>query len=63
MLVSPHRTKRPWLGQTETPQGEALPEYDPKCFLCPGNDRTSGDNNGPYMDTLVRRRSGIYNLH
>ncbi|KAG8932908.1 galactose-1-phosphate uridyl transferase [Tulasnella sp. 418] len=53
VLVSPHRTKRPWLGQTEAPQTENLPEYDPKCYLCPGNSRTGGDNNGPYDGTLV----------
>lgn len=29
LLVSPHRTKRPWQGQQEAPLGNSLPEYDP----------------------------------
>lgn len=42
MLVSPHRTKRPWGGQIEPSTDEELPEYDPKNPLCPGNIRASG---------------------
>ncbi|KAI5862062.1 hypothetical protein GGS23DRAFT_574338 [Durotheca rogersii] len=30
LLVSPHRTKRPWQGQQEAPGIVTLPEYDPK---------------------------------
>ncbi|KAK8051701.1 galactose-1-phosphate uridylyltransferase [Apiospora rasikravindrae] len=30
LLVSPHRTKRPWQGQQEGPSTIDLPEYDPK---------------------------------
>lgn len=29
VLVSPHRTKRPWQGQQEEPSKNVLPEYDP----------------------------------
>ena len=53
VLVSPHRTKRPWLGQTEPPQQSALPEYDPKCYLCPGNARAGGQLNDKYEHTMV----------
>ncbi|KAH9483852.1 Galactose-1-phosphate uridylyltransferase [Psilocybe cubensis] len=53
ILVSPHRTKRPWLGQTEPPQTASLPEYDPACYLCPGNSRSSGQKNPLYKDTFV----------
>ncbi|KAF7971637.1 hypothetical protein HWV62_24117 [Athelia sp. TMB] len=53
ILVSPHRTKRPWLGQTEEPQASNLPEYDPKCFLCPGNKRIGGEQNEAYENTMV----------
>jgi UDPglucose--hexose-1-phosphate uridylyltransferase len=53
VLVSPHRTKRPWLGQTESPQIESLPQYDPECYLCPGNKRSGGQQNGNYEQTLV----------
>ena len=53
VLVSPHRAKRPWLGQQEVQFGEAPVSYDPTCFLCPGNDRVTGDSNPPYADTYV----------
>lgn len=53
VLVSPHRTKRPWQGQQESPGLIELPEYDPKCYLCPGNTRASGDTNPQYKDTFV----------
>ncbi|MFT6038978.1 MAG: UDPglucose--hexose-1-phosphate uridylyltransferase, partial [Candidatus Azotimanducaceae bacterium] len=48
VLVSPHRAKRPWLGQQEVQSGEAPLSYDPTCFLCPGNDRVTGDQNPAY---------------
>ncbi|KAL7269838.1 galactose-1-phosphate uridyl transferase [Rhizina undulata] len=48
ILVSPHRTKRPWQGQQETPSKTALPAYDPSCYLCPGNPRASGAKNPAY---------------
>ncbi|KIW66481.1 galactose-1-phosphate uridylyltransferase [Phialophora macrospora] len=53
ILVSPHRTKRPWQGQQESPGVIDLPEYDPKCYLCPGNTRASGDVNPKYDNTFV----------
>ncbi|OSD02752.1 galactose-1-phosphate uridylyltransferase [Trametes coccinea BRFM310] len=53
VLVSPHRTKRPWLGQTEPPQQSNLPQYDPQCYLCPGNTRAGGQQNEKYEHTMV----------
>lgn len=53
ILVSPHRTKRPWQGAQERPSAIDLPAYDPKCYLCPGNQRASGDTNPKYKDTFV----------
>jgi UDPglucose--hexose-1-phosphate uridylyltransferase len=53
ILVSPHRTKRPWQGQKESPGVIDLPKYDPKCYLCPGNTRASGDKNPQYDNTFV----------
>ncbi|KAK8080268.1 hypothetical protein PG997_008086 [Apiospora hydei] len=53
LLVSPHRTKRPWQGQQEGPNTIDLPEYDPKCYLCPRNSRASGDSNPDYSNTFV----------
>jgi UDPglucose--hexose-1-phosphate uridylyltransferase len=53
VLVSPHRAKRPWLGQQEVLAAETPANYDPTCFLCPGNDRVGGDQNPEYADTYV----------
>ncbi len=53
VLVSPHRTKRPWLGQVEKPVAEQRPAYDPDCYLCPGNERAGGQRNPPYESTFV----------
>ena len=50
ILVSPHRTKRPWQGRLEKVAGEERPSYDADCFLCPGNTRASGDKNPEYKD-------------
>lgn len=53
VLVSPHRAKRPWLGQVEKTPPENLPHYDPKCYLCPGNERAGGIQNPDYSSTFV----------
>jgi UDPglucose--hexose-1-phosphate uridylyltransferase len=53
VLVSPHRAKRPWLGQVEDAQPEVLPAYDPACTLCPGNVRAGGAQNPDYTGTFV----------
>ena len=53
VLVSPHRAKRPWLGQVEKVPPESLPPYDPTCYLCPGNERVAGWRNPHYTGTFV----------
>jgi UDPglucose--hexose-1-phosphate uridylyltransferase len=53
VLVSPHRTQRPWQGQVESPAAPAAPEYDPECYLCPGNARAGGVHNPHYTSTFV----------
>lgn len=53
VLVSPHRAKRPWLGQVEKPAPENLPAYDPTCYLCPRNERAGGVVNPDYTGTFV----------
>lgn len=53
ILVSPHRTKRPWQGQQEEASKNTLPEYDESCYLCPGNKRAQGDANPKYDSTFV----------
>jgi UDPglucose--hexose-1-phosphate uridylyltransferase len=53
VLVSPHRSKRPWQGQQEKTQKEERPAYDPTCYLCPGNVRANGEYNPDYKNTFV----------
>lgn len=51
--VSPHRAKRPWQGQQEEVQDDQKPEFDPTCYLCPGNERAGGAKNPEYKSTFV----------
>ncbi len=53
VLVSPHRTKRPWQGQQEKPASKILLAHDPACYLCPGNERAGGVRNPDYPSTFV----------
>ena len=53
VLVSPHRTQRPWQGQLEAAPEELLPPYDPDCYLCPGNVRARGHRNPRYTGTFI----------
>jgi UDPglucose--hexose-1-phosphate uridylyltransferase len=53
ILVSPHRNLRPWQGHQERPVISDLPQYDPQCYLCPGNQRAGADLNPKYTGTFV----------
>ncbi len=53
VLVSPQRTQRPWIGQVEPAPPERRMEYDPQCYLCPGNRRMSGAQNPQYEGAYV----------
>lgn len=53
VLVSPHRTQRPWQGQQEAVSGDRRPPYDPTCYLCAGNERAGGHRNAAYTSTYV----------
>lgn len=53
VLVSPHRTKRPWQGKQESLPAPGLPKYDPQCYLCPSNARAGSDKNPQYTETFV----------
>jgi UDPglucose--hexose-1-phosphate uridylyltransferase len=53
ILVSPHRSKRPWQGQVEELSLDKRPEYDPNCYLCPGNKRADGSENPDYKESFV----------
>lgn len=51
VLVSPHRTKRPWQGKTDKTASFNQLEYDESCYLCPGNTRANGVQNPTYDKT------------
>jgi UDPglucose--hexose-1-phosphate uridylyltransferase len=53
VVVSPHRTQRPWQGQTEETAAPAVLRYDPECYLCPGNMRAGGHHTPVYTETYV----------
>ncbi|MBS1723089.1 MAG: UDP-glucose--hexose-1-phosphate uridylyltransferase [Armatimonadetes bacterium] len=53
VLVSPHRTQRPWQGRTEVANAQERIHYDPGCYLCPGNARAGGHVNPGYEGTFV----------
>jgi UDPglucose--hexose-1-phosphate uridylyltransferase len=53
VVVSPHRTQRPWQGQTEDTARPQSLTYDPACYLCPGNTRAGGHHTPDYPGTYV----------
>ena len=53
VLVSPHRTQRPWLGKVEKVHSPASITFDPNCYLCPGNRRAGGAQTPAYTETYV----------
>lgn len=53
VLVSPHRTQRPWQGNREAANQELRPHHDDSCYLCAGNSRANGQVNPNYTDTFV----------
>jgi UDPglucose--hexose-1-phosphate uridylyltransferase len=52
VLVSPHRTLRPWQGRRE-PKAAPASAHDPNCYLCPGNLRANAARNPEYPHTFV----------
>jgi UDPglucose--hexose-1-phosphate uridylyltransferase len=53
VLVSPHRTQRPWRGRLDETIPPNTLEYDPACYLCPENERANGARNPKYTSTFV----------
>ncbi len=53
MLVSPHRTDRPWQGEVNKTSGFSDVHYDPQCYLCPGNTRAGGKVTPKYESVYV----------
>lgn len=48
VLVSPHRTQRPWQGQIDKQSVDNGLSYERDCYLCPGNNRAAGKINPKY---------------
>ncbi len=53
VLVSPHRTQRPWQGEVSKTDTKAAVHYDPACYLCPGNTRAGGHQNPAYTSVFA----------
>jgi UDPglucose--hexose-1-phosphate uridylyltransferase len=53
VLVSPHRTQRPWQGAQEAVEDAPLSARDPGCYLCAGSTRANGQRNPDYRGTFV----------
>lgn len=53
ILVSPHRSQRPWLGQAEAVSVPETVAHDPDCYLCAGNERANGTINPEYSGVYV----------
>ena len=52
VLVSPHRTQRPWQGEVSQKTAPSVISYDPQCYLCPGNHRAGGAANPAYQSVF-----------
>lgn len=53
VLVSPHRTQRPWQGDVASDEPVKSAIYEPDCYLCPRNLRAGGAKNPDYRSTFV----------
>lgn len=53
VIVAAHRQNRPWSGETIEQSGTDEPTYVSDCYLCPGNERVSGNRNADYTSTFV----------
>ncbi|MGB6131731.1 MAG: UDP-glucose--hexose-1-phosphate uridylyltransferase [Acidobacteriaceae bacterium] len=53
VLVSPHRTARPWQGEVNASSGFSDVHYDPACYLCPGNTRAGGNVTPKYESVFI----------
>tara|TARA_B100000780_G_scaffold158837_1_gene111042 strand:- start:24717 stop:25736 length:1020 start_codon:yes stop_codon:yes gene_type:complete len=53
VIVSPHRSKRPWKGQKEVVFEEKKHSYDSTCYLCANNIRINKEVNPDYKDVFV----------
>jgi UDPglucose--hexose-1-phosphate uridylyltransferase len=51
-VYSAHRNSRPWQGAPAITAQQSS-EYDPSCYLCPGNKRVHSDVNPNYADIFI----------
>jgi UDPglucose--hexose-1-phosphate uridylyltransferase len=51
VVYAAHRNNRPWNFEKKESTVQS-PEYDPKCYLCPGNKRINGIVNPNYEDVF-----------
>jgi UDPglucose--hexose-1-phosphate uridylyltransferase len=52
-IVSPHRIKRPWYNNPSNVINYPSNAYEPKCFLCPGNQKSTITKTPNYQYTYV----------
>jgi UDPglucose--hexose-1-phosphate uridylyltransferase len=52
VVYSAHRNSRPWQGAPPLQAKQAV-DYDPQCYLCPGNTRVHGEKNPPYDGVFI----------
>lgn len=53
VIVAAHRQNRPWSGETIERSEADEPTYVADCYLCPRNERVSGNRNADYISTFV----------
>ena len=53
VVYSAHRNTRPWQGAHKLSHVRNAHDYDPACYLCPGNVRVHGAQNQLYTDVFV----------
>ena len=53
VVISSHRDRRPWLGETVDETSATRAHYEPDCYLCPGNVRSSGQRNPQYSGVFA----------
>lgn len=52
IVYSAHRNTRPWQGAPPL-TAQPAPDYNPSCYLCPGNARVHGHKNPAYPDVYI----------
>jgi UDPglucose--hexose-1-phosphate uridylyltransferase len=53
VIIAAHRQHRPWIGETVSAVHTEKPAYQSDCYLCPGNQRISGNQNPEYTNIYV----------